>query len=318
MPEPQFNEKELAHREVVRRAVGFIGSDDLKNPSERKKYRRWELDYLGLKHTAHQSHAPFQIILRLTAKAIEKEGDGRQWHRNLEDLQLYVCSKDAEQKKELEELDEELGMQSWKLLRLLMEKLRRGELIKPTLPDCRWVVDIVEYCCDKDEAQKHKRSKVQPGFNKREDSVVVLLPFEDMMRRIALSSSRSPHPNHPRGVRHVYNTARFDPMLTAFLAAMGPGSDHRFLVIKYAIIELKKFELLMATDRQTKEKYQWLPEILEEWYALHILRRMFRMRFGCSLFPQPEQSGPIKAIRLTQDLGWLAYKDAVGKAYRRL
>ncbi len=313
--------KEDAHREVVRRAVGFTSADDLKNPSKRKAYRRWQLDSRGMKYEAHQSHAPFHIIMRLTAKAIEKEGDGRKWHQDLEDLQQYVCCKKSWVCENYKELSDELGMQRWRVLHHAyiadkQKQKRGGQELK--LPQCRWVLDIVEYCCDEDEATKHKQSKVRPGFNKREDSVVVLLPFQDMINRIALATSHSPHPNHPRSTRHVYNVARFDPMLTAFLAAMAPGSDHRFLVIKYAIHELIQFNLLMHTDRETKEEYQWLPGKLNEWYALHLLRRMFRMRFGCSMFPQPEQSGRIQDIRLQEDLGWQAYKDAVGKAFRRL
>ena len=99
---------------------------------------------------------------------------------------------------------------------------------------------------------------------------------------------------------------------------MAPDAKGRSLLIRYCIDELKLFQLHMHRDRETGELYQWLPDRLIEWYAVHTLRRMFRMRFGCSMFDQEEQSGRIKDIRLTQDRGFQAYQNAVGKAYRNL
>lgn len=310
MPNKQL-QKQLALREVVRRAVGFLHPDDL------KRTKGGNADQL--KDKAHPSHSPFHIILRLTAKAIEEEGDGRKWHHQLHDLQRYVSSEDAEVCGSWEQLTDELGMQRWHVLydAHKLDKAQEGEEPQPILPDCRWVLDIVTYCCEEEEASNQKQYAASPGFNKREDSIVVLLPLSEFMQRVALSQSRSAHPAHPRSVKAVVNTARFSAMLTAFLAAMGPGVPHRFLVIKYAIQELLLFEFQTTLDDDENE-VRWLPSKLDEWWALHILRRMFRMRFGCSLFPQPEQSGRIQDIRLQEDLGWQAYKNGVSKPYRQL
>ena len=147
---------------------------------------------------------------------------------------------------------------------------------------------------------------------------MVLLGLADYLKRRALAISKSPHPAHPRTVGNVYNTARFNAGMTAFLAAMAPQAFNRFLVIRYAIQEIQRFKPYMRKNRETGELEQWLPSKLHEWYAFHLLRRMFRMRFGCSMFPQEEQSGRIDDVRLTEDAAWIAYKEGAKKACSRL
>ncbi len=308
--------KEYEHREVVRRAVGLVCGDDLKQMKGGQPG--------DLKDHAHKNHAPFQVILRLTARAIQAEDDvPKVWHQDLEDLQRFVSSEDAE----LENSPRfELGMQQWHVLRT-----NTG-----LLPECRWVLDIARYTNDTNQATRWKyvndeRAEVEripeekwkparKGWNKRNSSIVVLLGGSELLPRTALAVSRSTHPNHPRGLRNIYNTARFNPLLTSFLAAMSPEAPNRFLVIKYAVSELLLFDFQYATDRETGQEYTWLKggDIACEWYALHTIRRMYRFRFGCSLFPQQELKVPLDQVQRSRDLGWIYYKSEVRKAYKGL
>lgn len=285
--EPLF--KVLAHREIVRRCVGFVSNEELPNNTRR-------------------SRRPFYLICSLTGKAIEKEGDGRQWHHMRDDLQRFICSKDCEVKGDTEHIHDEYGMQRWHLLRVTAKERKAGR--ESVVPDCRWVVDIAHYCTDQDEATRikwnlkpheeltEKHTPAQPGWNKRNDNIALLWPFPHAMRRIT----------------GAVNAARFGPLLTSFLAAMAPNAKGRVLVIKYAIEQLLLFEFQFTTDQHGKE-YQWLPEHLVEWYAFHLLRRMFRMRFGCSMFPQAEPSGPILRMAPERDLAYQQYKKEVAKAW---
>jgi len=368
---PEWGGKYLLHREAVRRAVGFLSRDDLRNLDS------WSYT------NAHQSHAPFHIILRLTLKALKKEGEGTKRHKDLTDLQQFICFPQDEYQEEdgheseaehkdnrqpvwgylklrKEDMEDrrnwvnndgpppeelmQLGMEPWVVLHEAYKAHKRGEAPQ-IIPDCRWVLDIVNYYSDAEEATRHKHKLptkkdretdvelpklIEAGFHKLEDQFAVLLPWTHILKRTVLATSKSPHPAHPRTVRvdgeekprelkrTVYNTARFNPMITAFLAAMGPNADDRFLVIKYGIEQVLQFKPYMRTDRETGEVYQWLPSELHEWYALHLLRRMFRIRFGCSMFPQEEQSGRMGDVRKSDDKAWRYYKNEVGKAYKKL
>lgn len=295
MPEqipPQQLHKVLAHREAVRRCVGFVSNEEL--PKNTRRSRR-----------------PFYLICNLTGKAVEKEGDGRQWHYMRDDLQRFICSKDCEEKGNAKQIHDEFGMQRWHLLRVTAKERKAGKT--SVVPDCRWVRDIAEYTTEQDVAtrikwnlkphqeltKEHKPAK--PGWNKRNDNIVVLLPFSNAIRRMTGG----------------LNAARFGPLLTSFLAAMAPHAKGRVLVIKYAIEQLLLFEFQFTTDENGNE-YQWLPEHLVEWYAFHLLRRMFRMRFGCSMCPQAEYSGPILRAVPERDLAYQQYKKEAEEAYAKL
>lgn len=324
MPEQDWDRYAEPHHEAVRRFVGFLHADDLK---------RTKGDKEALKDNAHRSRAPFHLILRLTGKAIENEGDGRQWHSRLVDLQDYVCSSEPHKAGHWQELHErrkrqqndlnagvpypdmmELGMQEWRVL-YDAHKHDQGGGVPRIIPDCRWVLDIVQYTTDQDEATRikwnvkrggkltDKHTPAKPGWNKRNDNIVVLLPFASAMRRMT----------------YTVHVARFGPLLTSFLAAMAPDKQGRALVIKYCLQQLLLFERLpMRKDRQTDTWHAWLPEHLHEWWAFHLLRRMFRMRFGCSMFDEEEQSGPILRMAPERDLAYMKYKATVKKAYQRL
>jgi hypothetical protein len=166
---------------------------------------------------------------------------------------------------------------------------------------------------------KERRKQARLGWNKRKSNIVIVLSADSLLKRTTLVTSQSEHPNHPRKKGTAYNVARFSPTLTAFLAAMAPHAPNRHLVIKYCIQQLIHVKFHIAPYRNSELfHHQWLKDDMLEWYAFHLLRRMFRMRFGCSLFPQPETTGPLSEIRKGQDLAWLYYKNQVGKIYRGL
>lgn len=284
-----------AWEEVVRRAVGFIDAEDLKIP--RGQHAPHELDGTGRKLQAHRSYAPFQIILRCTLKAIMREDDlAGLRYQNLHDLQQFVAIQGAEVNEW-----ENLGMQLWHRL-----YERRGE------PPPRWVLGI-EYITDSQDIATERlyvfdtRAQVQnrispakwrqakPGWNKRNNAIVLLLDPVAIIERFHT------------GRRHAF---RFGPMLTAFLAACSPGAPNRFLVMKWVVRELQLFEMEPQVFQNPRHQ-----EAFREWYAFHTLRRMYRMRWGVSLFDAPEQSGPLDQIRMTQDVGYQKYKEGCKKAW---
>ena len=179
----------------------------------------------------------------------------------------------------------------------------------------RWTFDIAQYTNDLDKATEalnvfDRRSEqeripreqwvpARPGFNKRYKSIVIALPTWSMLQRF-----------QPFG---TFNAFRFGPLLTSFLAAMAPNQPNRIHVIRYAVNELKLFEL----DTNARNE-ACMPERLREWYAFHTLRRMYRFRWGVSLFEQPEQSGKLDAVKLTQDVAYQYYRDKATKAMKEL
>lgn len=284
-------ERELSER--VRRAVGFLDAEDLKRSRNG-----------GLKSQAHASRAPFQIILRLTAKAIAKEdGVTLPRFRQLTDLQQIVAIPDAELQEEIEEL-QDLGMQPWHVLYEPREKRGAGALKEP-----RWVLDIVNYSNDEDKARKQlyntdedeeqelEDKPLRVGWNKHNNKIVILLPTKTMIERLYMPQLS-------------LNWFRFGPILTAFLAAMAVHTPDRWLVILYAVKEIKT---LQAEDDRLQ-----LSEARRQWYAFHTLRRIYRMRWGISLSAKQEFSGPLDKVRLTQDLGYQEYLEKTRKAIAKL
>ena len=43
-------------------------------------------------------------------------------------------------------------------------------------------------------------------------------------------------------------------------------------------------------------------ELMREWYAFHTLRRMFRLRFGCSMTNCEEIAGPLDTFKPSKDV----------------
>lgn len=292
------HEKEIAFQEVVRRAVGFIDSEDLK--TARGEHPPHELDGTGRKLQAHRSYAPFQIILRCTSKAIKREENrGRVRHQDLHDLQRFVADPYAG-------VDDasSLGVQPW---HQLIEQRHEQEP--------RWVVGVEHVTTDPQEATRRlnvfdERADVddrmpaiewrqaKPGWNKRNNAIVLQLHPVAMLERFHVGS------------RHAF---RFGPMLTAFLAACSPGAPNRFLVMRWIVRELMLFEMEPQIYLHLRQQ-----EAFRQWYAFHTLRRMYRMRWGISLFDDPEPSGPLESIRMTADSGYQKYKEGAKKAWGRL
>jgi len=333
---PSHAKRQLEERgnlliEAVRNYVGFVAAVDLWRKKEGSNEQ-----YLS------RSYAPFQIILRLTAKAVEKEDQKnlRHKHQDLHDLQEYVSSLECVRVKRLEKLEGELGMQRWDILYEAWQHDKKElDERRRILPQPRWVVDIVRYTnstaqatewlnvfdnsVEVDRTDKKNWKEAEEGFNKRNNSIVILLPTEILLARAAIVPSKSDHPNHPRGgARNRYNTARFGPMITAFLAAMAPKAKGRYLVLRYAVMEVLNFmrnqEYEWHTRRTTGEEFRAIPAHLEEWYALHTIRRMYRFRFGISLFPYEEVAGPLDQMRKTQDIGYQTYKKQAKKQMNKL
>lgn len=317
--------------EAVRNYVGFVAAVDLWRKKEGSNEQ-----YLS------RSYAPFQIILRLTAKAVEKEDQKnlRHKHQDLHDLQEYVSSLECVRVKRLEKLEGELGMQRWDILYEAWQHDKKElDERRRILPQPRWVVDIVRYTnntaqatewlnvfdnsVEVDRTDKKNWKEAEEGFNKRNNSIVILLPTEILLARAAIVPSKSDHPNHPRGgARNRYNTARFGPMITAFLAAMAPNAKGRYLVLRYAVKEVKRLlqkqEHQWHTRRTTGEELRAIPTHLEEWYALHTIRRMYRFRFGISLFPYEEVAGPLDQLLKSQDAGYQTYKKKAQRQMNKL
>jgi hypothetical protein len=370
-----------AHRELVRRAAGFLTAADIKTPIKNEEYKRHELNAIGREFDAHKSHAPYQIILRKAAKAIEREDNVRKENVRKErsgirivPLRLspplpyteemkamhqwrwsYMYSKEKAKRRRKEEafhqwassleppFESESALEESFLDfyngRTVYDFLRMHdgtpEGVWEVFDEARRIVDIAFYTNDKEKAtealyvgdkaevtnptSKERRKQARLGWNKRKSNIVIVLSADSLLKRTTLVTSQSEHPNHPRKKGTAYNVARFSPTLTAFLAAMAPHAPNRHLVIKYCIQQLIHVKFHIAPYRNSELfHHQWLKDDMLEWYAFHLLRRMFRMRFGCSLFPQPETTGPLSEIRKGQDLAWLYYKNQVGKIYRGL
>jgi len=327
--------------EAVRNYVGFVAAVDLWRKKEDSNEQ-----YLS------RSYAPFQIILRLTAKAVEKEEKKKAAekkedrkilplkHKDLDDLQQYVSSLECVRKNDYQKLEGELGMQRWDILyEAWQHDKKEPNEEKRTIPNSRWVMEIVRYTnntaqatkwlnvhdenAEVDRTNEKNWKEAQEGFNKRNNSIVILLPANTLLARKAIVPSKSDHPNHPRGgARNRYNTARFGPMITAFLAAMAPKAKGRYLVLRYAVKEMLKLmekqDLQWHTRITTGEEFLAIPAHLEEWYALHTIRRMYRFRFGISLFPYEEVAGPLDQMRKTQDIGYQTYKKQAKKQMNKL
>lgn len=276
-------EPETALLEIVRRTVGFMDAEDLKRRRDG-----------SLKTQAHASRAPFQIILRLTAKAIAKE-DGVKLprHGDLHELQQLVAIEHAEMQEDICVL-EDLGVQPWHVL-----YQHSAELKEP-----RWVLDIAFYTNEEERGQlalygqnKTVWKPLRPGWNKHNNSIVIYCDTSTMLLRWWASDT-------PR------NVFRFGPILTAYLAAMSQHTPNRWHVILYAVREIKT---LQAEDESLK-----LSEHHRYWYALHTLRRMYRMRWGISLFPQPELSGRLSELQLQHDAAYQQFMEKTRKLITEL
>jgi len=130
--------------------------------------------------------------------------------------------------------------------------------------------------------------------------------------------------------RHRFS---FGPLLTAWLAAMAPHAKYRLLVIRHAIKMLTDFYAGDGDKNQEKALMLPRPPIFEtgdnvdtmnEWYAFHTLRRMFRMCFGCNMFQHQDRSsgsvewvetieppGSLQNYDLKEDRAWQTYKKTV-------
>jgi len=106
----------------------------------------------------------------------------------------------------------------------------------------------------------------------------------------------------------------FGPIGTAWLAAMAPRATDRVLVIQHAIKMLKAFYIDddISTPKFTGNLRR--RERMMEWYAFHTLRRMFRLRFGCSMVYMKnaekavETRQPLDEVRTSEDAGFMQYK----------
>ena len=279
---------ELQVEEVVRRAIGFT--------------------------VAPGSGKPWQILLTLTRKAIQREDELPR--------ASDASAGDFSPMEELQHLGE-FGMDPWVELYPIQEN---------TAP--RHVLDIARHTTDPTEAtqwlnrfdSKHKTDtnnqanwvQARPGWNKKGKSIVILLkewPQPYPVKRFNQLTFTPPRHN-------------FGPILTVWLAEMAPRVRHRYLVIRHSIRYLMEF----YNDPRKLKRGEFTgppPEFegdvarqeeMREWYAFHTLRRMFYLRFGCSMWQNGkkenrhdvlEEAGTLQGYDLTQDKAWLDYKREV-------
>lgn len=276
-----------------------------------------------------QHNTPWQILLTLTRKTIAKE-DGL---ANIRDASHGLF---APMDMLLEWQD--LAMTNWYELypKKLPSQSRRKDRNfsieeNDDLEYPRHILGIAYYTNDLHQAteklnvndtsftgarlSKDKWQRAHYGWNKKDKCIVVV---QDTREMIMLAS------------RHRFS---FGPLLTAWLAAMAPHAKYRLLVIRHAIKMLTDFYAGDGDKNQEKALMLPRPPIFEtgdnvdtmnEWYAFHTLRRMFRMCFGCNMFQHQDRSsgsvewvetieppGSLQNYDLKEDRAWQTYKKTV-------
>lgn len=221
------------------------------------------------------------------------------------------------------------------------------ELYDEDVPWARVVRDIVFYTANQESADKHlnilrpkqgheytkeEKSKWKKtahiGFNKHERQHVVLLDKwpEPCTSHIKLYYTSDEGVKKQSALSRAVPRYYFGPILTAWMLAMAPRAKHRTLVIKTAIGMLMTF----YNDNQklqggfnggaTGPPPIFDDEVQNEWYAFHTLRRMFRLRFGCSMcqhqkdeewFETKEPSGSLYNFDPNEDAAFQTYKQEV-------
>lgn len=277
---------------------------------------------------APQTSKPWQLLKTLTRKAIQKEEglkrpcDALQENENWQLVNSEFWRESSDLKQTFEWLQEN-GMEPWVLLYPQKTK------------EIRHVFDIVRHTNNQAHAtemlnvfdpnhkgkrkDKSKWIQARAGWNKEGKSIVVL--FEEWPK---------PYPvkNHRDQWVTLRPRYRFGPLMTAWLAAMAPRVTHRHLVIRHAIRQLSEFyndHKKLKQGEVTGPPPQFVGDIkrqeeMREWYAFHTLRRMFRFRFGCSMWQNGqgenrhevlEQMSSLQQFDLNQDKAWKDYKRAV-------
>jgi len=257
------------------------------------------------------SKTPWQRLMSQTTKAIAREDDVREVDARKEmSLLLNIETELIGMKDWVDNYpihDGKDGARTWDV----------PEFYDEDVPWARVARDLVFYAASQEEAdtnlnvlkpkqcheytheEKAKWSKTaHKGMNKHERQYVVLLD----KRPEACTSHVKLYFLDQEGVRKYSGLNRaipryyFGPILTAWLLAMAPRSNQRVLVIRAAIRMLMRF---FNDNRKLQGGFSggatgpppmFDDEEQNEWYAFHTLRRMFRLRFGCSMCQHQENN----------------------------
>ena len=289
-----------------------------------------------------QHHTGFQILLTLSRKAVKTE-DG---------LLREKDSTTGDNAALVELLQwQELGMEDWWSLYPRRAKpkapKKRGERILSLEPNDdlelpRQALDVAFYTNNLDEATKRLNvfdgshsgwrprvskqdwTRASVGWNKKGKSIVVVLDTISILNLAQM------------------NRFSFGPLMTAFLIAMAPKAKNRLLVIRYCIGMLLSFYAAEGEKRESRlEGIGFAPPeftsgdpkriaLMQEWYALHTLCRLFRMRFGCDMFQHQtkvngyvewvetkQPAGSLQDYDLSKDRRWLTYKKTIKPELKR-
>lgn len=270
------------------------------------------------KTVAHQVNTPWQLILTSTRRAIKREDKLDQYNKSHSKMgSLFDLS------------DYEVGMRPWidwydewtaikakdqgknSNGNLPHQRVQRyiDRLERIGMEDMRYALFIERYTDDEQQATEWLGQPAKDGWNKNGKHVVILNGREPVVDTDWLNG-------HLRW--------SFGPIGTAWLAAMAPRATDRVLVIQHAIKMLKAFYI---DDDISTPKFTGSLRDRErrmEWYAFHTLRRMFRLRFGCSMVYMKnaekavEIRQPLDEVRTSEDAGFMQYKKELQERLKEL